>query len=43
MKFASKERLEIHQKTHDKSAKKNKNKKQGTMPDFERPDFSQVM
>ena len=40
MKFNSQKRLEIHCKTHN--SKKPKKGKQKT-PDFEKPDFSQVM
>ena len=40
MKFESKKRLDIHSKTHEN--KKPKKKKQ-VMPDFDKPDFSQVM
>ena len=40
MKFDSQKRLEIHCKTH--AGKKPKRQKQ-TMPDFNKPDFSQVM
>ena len=35
-------RLERHKKTHDGKKKKNKKGKPG-MPDFDKPDFSQVM
>jgi len=39
MKFSEEKRLKIHCKTHQgKKPKKQKNK----MPDFEKPDFSQV-
>ena len=40
MTFVEQRRLEIHSKTHkNKKPKKQKNK----MPDFDKPDFSQVM
>ena len=40
MKFEEERRLEIHSKTH-KNKKQKRQKKQ--MPDFDKPDFSQVM
>jgi len=40
MKFEEEKRLEIHRKTHEN--KKPKKQKTG-MPDFDKPDFSQVM
>lgn len=41
-KFNEEKRLKIHYKTHEKSEAKNKIKKKSKMPDFEKPDFSQV-
>ena len=43
LKFAEERRLEIHGKTHEKNKTKNKTKGKTNMPDFEKPDFSQVM
>jgi hypothetical protein len=43
LKFAEEQRLDIHNKTHEKSKAKNKTKRRADMPDFEKPDFSQVM
>ena len=40
MEFAEERRLKIHCKTHE--GKKSKKEKKG-MPDFDKPDFSQVM
>ena len=42
-KFAQEKRLKIHFKTHEKRAAKNKMRKKTVMPDFDKPDFSQVM
>ncbi len=41
--FAKEKRLTIHFKTHEKRDAKNKISKKTTIPDFEKPDFSQVM
>ncbi len=44
MKFNEEKRLEIHRNTHKKRESKGKKQKQNTnMPDFDKPDFSQVM
>ena len=43
LKFVEEKRLNIHHKTHEKNKAKNKMKKRKDMPDFEKPDFSQVM
>ena len=43
MQFTSEERLERHFKTHLKKERKTKKTKNNTSPDFDRPDFSQVM
>ena len=44
MAFNDKKRLERHQNTHKKRESKGKKQKNDkTMPDFDRPDFSQVM
>ena len=43
LKFTEEKRLNIHRKTHEKSNAKNKTHKKTDMPDFEKPDFSQVM
>ena len=40
--FVEEKRLKIHIKTHENKSKKKINKKPKT-PDFEKPDFSQVM
>ncbi len=40
-KFAEEKRLKIHFKTHEKREAKGKKQKR-VMPDFEKPDFSQV-
>ncbi len=42
-KFIEEKRLKIHFKTHEKREAKNKIQKRTKMPDFEKPDFSQVM
>ncbi len=42
-KFEEEKRLKIHFKTHEKREAKNKRQKRTEMPDFEKPDFSQVM
>ena len=42
--FGSEKRLKIHYKTHEKKELKNKIRKHDShLPDFEKPDFSQVM
>ena len=41
--FTEEKRLNIHFKTHEKREAKNKIPKKTKMPDFEKPDFSQVM
>ena len=43
LKFEEEKRLKIHFKTHEKKEEKNKTQKRKIMPDFEKPDFSQVM
>jgi len=43
LKFVEEKRLTIHYKTHEKRKAKNKTEKGTGMPDFEKPDFSQVM
>ena len=43
MKFNDNNRLERHQNTHKKRESKGKKKKRDTLPDFDKPDFSQVM
>jgi hypothetical protein len=42
-KFEEEKRLKIHFKTHEKREAKNKKQKRTGLPDFEKPDFSQVM
>ena len=42
LKFDEEKRLRIHFKTHQRKEAKNKKQKR-EMPDFEKPDFSQVM
>ncbi|MGD8431856.1 MAG: hypothetical protein PVG23_04695 [Nitrosopumilaceae archaeon] len=43
LKFDEETRLKIHFKTHEKREAKPKKQKRNEMPDFEKPDFSQVM
>ena len=44
MKFANETRLKIHCNTHKKRESKGKKQKQSkVLPDFDKPDFSQVM
>jgi hypothetical protein len=43
LKFGEEKRLDVHSKTHEKSKAKNKVKRRKEMPDFDKPDFSQVM
>ena len=43
LKFVEEKRLDIHYKTHEKRKTKNKARKIKEIPDFEKPDFSQVM
>jgi hypothetical protein len=43
LKFPEEKRLKIHFKTHEKREVKNKKQKRTEIPDFEKPDFSQVM
>ena len=44
MKFEDEKRLKIHCNTHKKKELKDKKQKQSTtLPDFDKPDFSQVM
>ncbi len=43
MEFTSTERLERHCNTHEKRKLKGKKQKSSSMPDFDKPDFSQVM
>jgi len=44
MKFDKERRLRIHLNTHKKRELKGKKQKQSTtLPDFDKPDFSQVM
>ncbi len=42
-KFEEERRLKIHYKTHENKETKNRTRKQKGMPDFEKPDFTQVM
>jgi hypothetical protein len=43
LKFVEEKRLNIHRKTHEKRKEKNKARREMGKPDFEKPDFSQVM
>ena len=44
MKFDEEKRLKIHSDTHKKRELKGKKQKQGSnLPDFDKPDFSQIM
>ena len=43
MKFTDQVRLDRHMNTHKKREKKGTKQKKGNMPDFEKPDFSQVL
>lgn len=43
LKFVEEKRLKIHFKTHEKREAKGKKQKSNRMPDFDKPDFSQVM
>lgn len=43
LKFSEEKRLKIHFKTHEKRKIKNKTQEITAKPDFEKPDFSQVM
>jgi len=43
MKFTDEKRLARHANTHIKKAQKGKKKKGNNLPDFDKPDFSQVM
>ena len=44
MKFTDKKRLEVHSNVHKKRELKGKKQKRtATTPDFNKPDFSQVM
>ena len=43
LKFTEEKRLKIHFKTHEKREAKDKIQKRTQTPDFEKPDFSQVM
>ena len=43
MKFEDENRLKIHCNTHKKRELKGKKQKQTSTPDFDKPDFSQVM
>ena len=44
MRFEGEKRLKIHRNTHKKRELKGKKQKQSsTLPDFDKPDFSQVM
>ena len=43
LKFVEEKRLRIHFKTHENKEEENKKQKRTIMPDFEKPDFSQVM
>ena len=42
-KFDEERRMKIHFKTHEKREVKPKKQKRNEIPDFEKPDFSQVM
>lgn len=43
MQFTEKVRLQRHLNTHKKREQKGSKSKQNNMPDFNKPDFSQVM
>jgi len=43
MKFDDEKRLKIHMNTHKKREKKGTKQRQNSVPDFDKPDFSQVM
>ncbi len=43
MQFNDEKRLERHSNTHKKRELKGRKQKQNSMPDFDKPDFSQVM
>jgi len=43
MKFTDEKRFARHFNTHLKKAQKSKKKKDNNLPDFDKPDFSQVM
>lgn len=43
LKFDEEKRLKIHFKTHENKETRPKKQKRQEMPDFEKPDFSQVM
>lgn len=43
MQFNDEKRLERHSNTHKKRESKGRKQKQNSMPDFDKPDFSQVM
>ena len=43
LKFDEEKRLKIHFRTHEKRETKSKKQKRNEIPDFEKPDFSQVM
>lgn len=43
LKLAEEKRLQVHFKTHEKKDAKNKTQKRKVMPDYEKPDFSQIM
>jgi rubredoxin len=43
LKFDEEKRLKIHFKTHENKETKNKKQVRKAAPDFEKPDFSQVM
>jgi len=43
MQFNDEKRLERHSNTHKKRELKGSKQKQKSMPDFDKPDFSQVM
>ncbi len=43
MKFNDEKRLERHSNTHTKRELKGRKQKESGLPDFDKPDFSQVM
>jgi len=43
MQFDDEKRLERHSNTHKRSELKGRKQKESKMPDFDKPDFSQVM
>ena len=43
LKFVEEKPLKIHSRSHENKEAKNKKQKRIKIPDFEKPDFSQVM